>query len=191
MQLLTIGQYLLLPSIHLLSRRAFALTAGKRMSSSPMSNAKGSLALGNTEESASGSSGVCRPCSGMDESDLLDVDAVRKRVPKTMPLWRVGTREEEGFLYGYIHRSFVAKSFQAALDAINDMGAIAERESHHPNFHLINYREVTVEIWTHKLKGLTENDLTLARSFDQQVRIAYSPKWLSQHPEAKGTAKSE
>jgi 4a-hydroxytetrahydrobiopterin dehydratase len=182
---------LLLPSLHLLSRQAFALTASKRMSSSPMDTAKGSLAVSSTEESASSSSRVCRPCSGMDESDVLNIDAVRKRVLEAMPLWRVGMREEEGFSYGYMHRSFVAKNFQAALDAINDMGAIAEQESHHPNFHLVNYREVTVEIWTHKLKGLTENDLTLARTYDQHVRIAYSPKWLSQHPEAKGTAKSE
>jgi 4a-hydroxytetrahydrobiopterin dehydratase len=186
-----IGQLLLLLSIPLLSRRAFALTISKRMSSSPMDTVKGSLALGSAEESASSSLGVCRPCSGMDESDLLDVDAVRKRLLEAIPLWRVGTREEEGFSYGYIHRSFVAKNFQAALDAINDMGAIAEQESHHPNFHLVNYREVTVEIWTHKLKGLTENDLALARRYDQHVRIAYSPKWLSQHPEAKETAKSE
>lgn len=87
-------------------------------------------------------------------------------------------------------RAFTAKNFQSALDCINEMGAIAERESHHPNFHLTNYRDVAVEIWTHKLGGITENDITLAKLLDAEVKIDYSPKWLKENHMAKSTAKS-
>jgi pterin-4a-carbinolamine dehydratase len=68
------------------------------------------------------------------------------------------------------------------------MGAIAEREFHHPNFHLVNYREVEVHLWTHKLNGVTENDLILAEMLDKEVAVVYSPKWLKEHPEAEAEA---
>ena len=45
---------------------------------------------------------------------------------------------------------FTAKNFQAAMDALQAMGTIAERENHHPDFHLTNYRDVRIEIFTHK-----------------------------------------
>ena len=103
-----------------------------------------------------------------------------------MERWR--KKQDKGSSIVYLYRNFTAKHFQAALDAINAMGAVAEAESHHPNFHLTNYRDVLVEIWTHKLGGVTENDLVLAQELDVRVRIEYSPKWLQAHPEASGTA---
>lgn len=69
------------------------------------------------------------------------------------------------------------------------MGAIAERESHHPDFHLTNYRNVDVQLYTHKLGGVTENDVQLAEILDKEVTIVYSPKWLEAHPEAKVSIK--
>ena len=90
-----------------------------------------------------------------------------------------------------ITRSFITKDFQCALDCINVMGEIAERESHHPNLHLTDYRSVKINIWTHKLGGITEADLTSAWLFDKEVKIVYSPKWLRGHPEAKSTASDQ
>lgn len=112
----------------------------------------------------------------------MPVDQVKERVAESLPMWTVGSKDG---VICYLYRKFTAKNFQTALDAINAMGAIAERESHHPNFHLTKWREVEVEIWTHKLQGVTENDLMLARQLDAQVQIEYSPKWLQCHPEAK------
>ena len=83
---------------------------------------------------------------------------------------------------------FTAKNFQAAMDAIQAMGIIAERENHHPDFHLTNYRDVRIEIFTHKLQGITENDVALAEMFSKEVKISYSPKWLKEHPEALPTS---
>jgi len=137
----------------------------------------------------------CVPCSSLDKSHLLDKADIEKRVAENLPMWKVGEKEiaaSGGVSCCYLYRSFTAKNFQAALDAINAFGAVAEAESHHPNLHLTNYREVAVEIWTHKLNGVTENDLALAAQLDAQVRnIEYSPKWLKGHPEAASTAKEE
>ena len=83
-----------------------------------------------------------------------------------------------------LSRKFTAKNFQAALDSINAMGAIAEEQEHHPDFHLTSYRNVEVTLWTHSLGGITENDFTLAQLLDQ-VPVTYSPKWLRENPAAQ------
>ena len=75
----------------------------------------------------------------------------------------------------------------AALDCINEMGVIAEREGHHPDFHLTEYRNVKIVLFTHKLGGVTTNDLQLAKMLDAEVTVKYSPKWLQSHPEAEAT----
>ena len=45
------------------------------------------------------------------------------------------------------------------------MAEIAESENHHPNI-LINYNKVSIDIWTHKIDGLHENDFILAAKMD-------------------------
>ena len=86
-----------------------------------------------------------------------------------------------------ISRRFVARNFQSALDAINAMGAIAEAQNHHPDFHLTSYRNVRIDLYTHSIGGVTESDLILAELLDE-VSVDYSPKWLKEHPEASLTA---
>jgi 4a-hydroxytetrahydrobiopterin dehydratase len=132
---------------------------------------------------AAGDKKACIPCSSLDPSALLSPDQVQKRLDTSLPLWQLelATNETGPFL----RRKFTAKSFQAALDSVNAMGAIAERENHHPDFHLTNYRDVEVVLWTHKLNGITESDLTLAEMLNLEVTVDYSPKWLREHPEAQ------
>ena len=84
----------------------------------------------------------------------------------------------------------MAKNFQAALNALNAFGAIAEQENHHPDFHLTEYRNVQIVLWTHSLGGVTESDLILAGLLDQ-VPVVYSPKWLKEHPEAEAATSNK
>jgi 4a-hydroxytetrahydrobiopterin dehydratase len=125
--------------------------------------------------------GACIPCSSLDPSHLLSPEEVQKRLDASLPMWQLATSEKGPFL----RRKFTAKSFQAALDSVNAMGAIAERENHHPDFHMTDYRDVEVVLWTHKLNGITESDLTLAAMLNSEVTVVYSPKWLREHPEAQ------
>ena len=118
----------------------------------------------------------CEPCESMDKSMILSEDDIQNEIKTS--LWSVVSVNGEY----RISRSFVAKNFQCALDAINKMGSIAERENHHPDFHLTSYRNVEVVIYTHGVGGVTKNDLILAKMLDDEVDVTYSPKWLKENP---------
>jgi 4a-hydroxytetrahydrobiopterin dehydratase len=66
-----------------------------------------------------------------------------------------------------IRREWRVRDFMTALDFFQRVGQIAEAEDHHPDLHLVGYRNVTIEIWTHAVGGLTENDFILAAKIDQ------------------------
>lgn len=66
-----------------------------------------------------------------------------------------------------IHRGWVFKNFVAGMKFFERVAELAEAEQHHPDLHLVGYREVTIEIWTHAIGGLSENDFILAAKIDQ------------------------
>jgi 4a-hydroxytetrahydrobiopterin dehydratase len=66
-----------------------------------------------------------------------------------------------------IRREWTAKNFMAALDFFNKVAALAEEEGHHPDLHLEGYRHVAVELWTHAIGGLSENDFIMAAKINQ------------------------
>lgn len=127
----------------------------------------------------------CAPCASLDQSSLLSPSRVQEQVSATLPLWRYHESGGGPDKCPRLSRKFTAKSFQCALDAMNAIGAIAEREGHHPDLHITSYREVEVVLFTHKLSGVTGNDLELARMLDAEVGVVYSPKWLRENPEAE------
>ena len=51
------------------------------------------------------------------------------------------------------------------LEFVNRLGALAEVEGHHPDIYLA-WGKVRVDIWTHKIDGLTESDFILAAKTD-------------------------
>jgi len=57
-----------------------------------------------------------------------------------------------------IYREFKVQDFIEAIDLINRIADIAEDEKHHPNIHLTDYRKLRVELTTHDVGGLSEND---------------------------------
>lgn len=65
----------------------------------------------------------------------------------------------------HLEKEYSFKNFQEALDFTNSIGAIAEKEGHHPDIFL-TYGKVKIQIWTHKINGLTENDFILAAKCD-------------------------
>ncbi len=65
-----------------------------------------------------------------------------------------------------IRREWRAKNFMAAIDFFNKVAGLAEEEGHHPDLHLVGYRNVAIEIWTHAIGGLSENDFILAAKID-------------------------
>jgi 4a-hydroxytetrahydrobiopterin dehydratase len=77
-----------------------------------------------------------------------------------LPGWRLthdGTR---------IRRDWRFRDFRSAVKFLNNVAALAEREAHHPDLHLEGYRDAWVEIFTHAIGGLSENDFILAAKID-------------------------
>ncbi|CAK9869120.1 unnamed protein product [Sphagnum jensenii] len=59
------------------------------------------------------------------------------------------------------------KDFKAGLELFDRIAVVAEAENHHPDLHLESYKKGRVEIWTHSIGGLSENDFILAAKIDQ------------------------
>jgi 4a-hydroxytetrahydrobiopterin dehydratase len=56
--------------------------------------------------------------------------------------------------------------FREALKFVNQVGALAEEQGHHPDIFLA-WGRVEITIWTHKINGLTESDFILAAKIDR------------------------
>ena len=65
-----------------------------------------------------------------------------------------------------LKRVFVFEDFRQAVDFTNRVADIAEQEGHHPNMYIYAYNKVRIELWTHKIGGLHENDFILAAKID-------------------------
>lgn len=66
-----------------------------------------------------------------------------------------------------IRKAWVVKNFMAAMNFFNHVACVAECEGHHPDLHLEGYRSVAIEIYTHAIGGLSENDFILAAKIDK------------------------
>ncbi|MCQ4924491.1 4a-hydroxytetrahydrobiopterin dehydratase [Tissierella carlieri] len=65
----------------------------------------------------------------------------------------------------YIEKTYKFKDFIEALNFTNKIGELAEKEGHHPDIYL-SWGKVALKLWTHKIKGLHENDFILAAKID-------------------------
>src|SRR3989344_9303784 len=100
----------------------------------------------------------CVPCEG--EVDTLNPDQAQERLKQLSDEWMLIDQCR------MLARSFVFKDFKQALDFTNQIGEIAEAEGHHPDLTL-GYGNVGVELTTHAIGGLSENDFILASKIDE------------------------
>ena len=66
-----------------------------------------------------------------------------------------------------LRKTVKCKDFLDAVGVIQRIAPIAEAEDHHPDLHLTGYRRLTIELSTHAIGGLSENDFILAAKIDQ------------------------
>jgi 4a-hydroxytetrahydrobiopterin dehydratase len=102
---------------------------------------------------------TCEACR-IGAPTLTDAEIAHYR--KETPAWDV--TEVDGIRR--IERTYAFKDFRQALDFTFLVGELAEQEQHHPDIHLA-WGKVRVETWTHKIKGLHENDFILAAKTDE------------------------
>lgn len=60
-----------------------------------------------------------------------------------------------------LSRRFKFKSFRAAMEFVNNVADLSEQEGHHPDIH-ISWNRVRLDLSTHAIKGLSQNDFILA-----------------------------
>ncbi len=65
-----------------------------------------------------------------------------------------------------INKKYTFKNFKEALAFVNKVGGIAESEGHHPDIHLTDYKHVAINLSTHAISGLSQNDFILAAKID-------------------------
>jgi 4a-hydroxytetrahydrobiopterin dehydratase len=100
----------------------------------------------------------CAPCEG--GIPALPATQVTQFLAH-MPTWKLTADGQR------IRREWRVKDFLAGLDFFQTVGRLAEEEGHHPDLHLVGYRNVAIEIWTHAIGGLSENDFILAAKIDK------------------------
>jgi 4a-hydroxytetrahydrobiopterin dehydratase len=99
----------------------------------------------------------CTACRG-DDPPLTDAE-IEEYLPQ-VPDWDL---EEDGIKK--LQRTFKFRNFVEALDFTNAVGEAAEDEGHHPIITL-TWGRATVTWYTHKIKGLHENDFIMAAKTD-------------------------
>lgn len=99
----------------------------------------------------------CKPCEGgVEACSLSSAEAQLAKLSG----WRI-THEGKR-----IRKDWRLKNFVQAIDFFQKVAEVAESEAHHPDLHLESYRNVWIEIWTHAIGGLSENDFILAAKID-------------------------
>ena len=65
----------------------------------------------------------------------------------------------------HLEKEYKFKDFVDALAFTNRVGAVAEKQGHHPDINL-TWGKVRLTIWTHSINGLTESDFILGARAD-------------------------
>ncbi len=66
-----------------------------------------------------------------------------------------------------IEKTYTFKNFSEAMDFMNAVANVAEKEGHHPDIKLHDFKKVDIKISTHAIDGLSENDFILAAKIDE------------------------
>jgi len=98
----------------------------------------------------------CVPCEG--GVDPIDRAGAQKYLPD-VPGWNLS---EDG---KKISKEFKFKDFIGAINFVERVADVAEMEDHHPDIH-VYYSKVVLELWTHAIGGLSENDFIVAAKVD-------------------------
>lgn len=101
----------------------------------------------------------CVPCEG--GVNPLNANEANSFLRKLNTEWKLIENGKK------IQRSWKVRNFVAGIIFFEQIKNIAEEEGHHPDLHLTNYRDVTVDLWTHAIGGLSENDFIIAAKIDQ------------------------
>ena len=104
-------------------------------------------------------SGVCVPCEQGGEP--MDATQISKYAPQVSQ-WELVDKENIAKL---MHK-FKFRNFAQAISFADKVGALAEKNGHHPKL-VVEWGRVTVYWWTHAVGGLHRNDFIMAAKTDE------------------------
>lgn len=99
----------------------------------------------------------CMGCSGVGEP--LGEEKCEQLLSQLHEGWGISGQ-------GQLVKKYRFRNFQLGLDFVNKVGDLAEEQCHHPDIYLA-WGKVEVTLWTHKVRGLTEDDFIIAAKIDE------------------------
>ena len=114
----------------------------------------------------------CVPCrGGVPPLTREDLAPLLERLGRG---WCVRERSGNGSTVLSLERTYRYKNFTDAMSAAAAIGRTADEQRHHPDLH-VAWGALCVEIWTHKIGGLTESDFIFAAKCDAIVESLGTP----------------
>ncbi len=104
----------------------------------------------------------CLPCEG--GVPALDISEIHK-YQKKIDGWDIIKNENNIY---FLEKKFKFKNFLESQNFVNRVGKISEEEGHHPEI-LFGWGYAKINITTHAIEGLSENDFILAAKIDKNV----------------------
>jgi len=99
----------------------------------------------------------CEPCeSGTEPFGKEKINEYMDMLP---PEWEVEGNEK-------IKKTFPFENFKRGMAFAQEVALIAEKEQHHPDI-CIHYKNVEIELTTHNIGGLSENDFIMASKIEE------------------------
>ena len=106
----------------------------------------------------------CVPCEGgIIPFDISEIHKYQKKVDG----WSVVKNDKD--IYS-IEKKFIFKNFLQSQNFVNNVGKISEEEGHHPDI-TFGWGYAKINITTHAIEGLSENDFILAAKIDQIISV--------------------
>ena len=98
----------------------------------------------------------CIPCEG--GMPAFTKSEIKKYLPKLAKGWAAQHDKK-------ISKTFKFKDYVETMGFVNQVAMIAQAQDHHPDLQ-VSYSKVVVELWTHAVGGLSENDFIMAAKID-------------------------
>ena len=106
----------------------------------------------------------CKPCEGgVIPFDISEIHKYQKKIDG----WDIKKNKKKIYI---LEKKFNFKNFEESLNFINDVGKVAESEGHHPDISF-GWGFAKINITTHAIEGLSENDFILAAKIDQIINV--------------------
>ena len=106
----------------------------------------------------------CKPCEGgVIPFDISEIHKYQKQVDG----WKIIKNEKNIY---FLEKKFTFKNFLESQNFVNNVGKISEEEDHHPDISF-GWGYAKINITTHAIEGLSENDFILAAKIDKMTNV--------------------